>query len=261
VSERDGYAAGTPCWVDVSTSDLEMSKRFYAELFGWSPFTIPDPQAGGYTLFRLRDRDVAALMQAQEGTGPPAWSTYIASDDADATAAVIQEAGGTVVLEPMDVMDAGRMLFAQDPTGAYFGVWQSGQHKGSALANEPGAFTWNELVTRDVDTASEFYAQVFGWEAEGMGGDGDGSAAYQVQNLGGGPIGGIRASDSAPGDVAPHWEVYFAVGDADATVARAEELGGRVRLGPIDTPFGPMAQLVDPVGASFAIIALAEPGP
>lgn len=256
MGERSCYAAGTPCWVDVSTSDMETTKTFYAELFGWEPFTIPDPEAGGYTMFRLRGRDVAAVMHAQEGWGPPAWSTYIASDDADATAAAIQEAGGTVLMDPLDVMGSGRMLFAKDPTGGVFGVWQAGSHNGSAFANEAGSFTWNQLQTKDVEAANDFYARVFGWTAEDIGDD---SFTYHVQSLNGSAIGGIVAIDPAWGDVPPHWDAFFAVGDTDAAVSRAQELGGSAQWEAMDTPYGRMAQLVDPVGAAFTVIVPAQP--
>ena len=254
MGERNGYAAGTPCWVDVSTPDMDATKAFYAGVFGWTAFTIP--QAGGYTMFNLGDKQVAAAGPVQDGSGPPAWSTYIASDDADATAAAIQEAGGTVLVEPMDVFDSGRMLFAQDPTGGAFGVWQARNHKGSQLANEPGSFTWNELTTDDVDRAQSFYGQVFGWDDEPLENE---SFTYHVQNIAGAPIGGIMPRDPAWGDIPTHWDTYFAVESTDHTVAKAKELGASVRVEPMDTPYGRMAELVDPVGAAFAVIEPAQP--
>ena len=137
MSERNGYAPGTPCWVDVSSTDIEGSKRFYSELFGWNAFTVPAPEADGYTLFDLRGKQVAGLGPSQEEWGPPAWSTYIWSDDADETASRVSDAGGTVLMGPMDVMDAGRMVFAKDPTGGVFGVWQAGRSAARSSRTSP----------------------------------------------------------------------------------------------------------------------------
>jgi uncharacterized protein len=157
VGERDGYPAGTPCWVDVSTRDLDATKAFYTGLFGWEPSTDPRPEAGGYTMFRLRGKEVAAASPVRQGEAPPVWSTYIATDEVDATAAKIREAGGSIVVEPFDVLDAGRMAFASDPTGGVFGVWQAGRHKGAQLVNDPGRGTgasWRRGTSRPHATST-----------------------------------------------------------------------------------------------------------
>src|SRR5687768_13698264 len=150
------YAAGTPCWVDVTSPELERSVAFYTKLFGWTADRDPRPEAGGYTMFSKDGKLVAAASPPQQDGMPSFWSTYIASDDVDATAAKIREAGGSLMMEPFDVFEAGRMVVAQDPTGAAFGVWQAGAHHGAQLANEPGSFTWNECQTTDPATAAEF---------------------------------------------------------------------------------------------------------
>jgi predicted enzyme related to lactoylglutathione lyase len=241
--ERSSYATGTPCWVDVSSNDLDATVAFYTGLFGWKALRPNEPEAGGYTLFTKNGKNVAAAGPNMGG-GPPVWSTYIASDDVDATAAMITKAGGTLLMEPFDVLDAGRMAFAVDPTGGVFGVWQTGKHIGAELVNEPGALIWNELQTGDRDAANAFYSAVFGWTQEPFGDDP--SLVYDIQKVAGEPVGGIFQADGAGG-----WQAYFAVADADATAAKAVELGGEIVRAPADYPYGRDTLLRDPHGVVF----------
>ncbi len=215
--EMTAYTPGTPCWVDVSSDNVAASAAFYSGLFGWDAMEVPD--GGGYTMFLQGGKAVAAAGVNQSG-GPAAWSTYIATDDADATAAKITAAGGSLMIDVMDVFDAGRMAFALDPQGVLFGIWESGTHKGAQLVNEPFAYTWAELNTTDADAAQSFYATVFGWEAEALeGGEG---FDYAMQKVDGRVVGGIMAMEGMPAA----WGVYFAVEDTDATIVKAGELGG-----------------------------------
>jgi uncharacterized protein len=241
--ERSSYVAGTPCWVDVSSNDLDASVAFYTALFGWEAVLSTQPEAGGYTLFTKDGKHVAAAGPNMGG-GPPMWNTYIASGDVDATATKISAAGGTLMMEPFDVMDAGRMAFAIDPTGGSFGVWQAGTHIGASigaeLVNEPGALVWNDLQTGDRAAANAFYSAVFGWTQQPFG------DRYDIQQVDGEGVGGIGESDGAPG-----WQVYFAVADAHATAAKAVELGGEIVSEPADYPYGRDTLLRDPHGAEF----------
>ena len=241
--ERSSYVAGTPCWVDVSTNDLDATIAFYTALFDWDALPPTDPEAGGYTIFAQGGKSVAGAAPNMGG-GPPMWSAYIASDDVDATTAQITVAGGTLVMEPFDVMDAGRMAFAVDPTGGSFGVWQAGTHIGASigaeLVNEPGALVWNDLQTGDRAAANAFYSAVFGWTQQPFG------DAYDIQQVDGEGVGGIGESDGALG-----WQVYFAVADADATAATAVELGGEIVSEPADLPYGRDTLLRDPHGVAF----------
>ncbi len=209
------------------------------------------PDGGGYTMLLQDGKAVAAAGVSQSG-GPASWSTYIATADADATAAKITAAGGSVIIDVMDIFDAGRMAFALDPQGVLFGIWQSGTHKGAQLVNEPFAYTWAELNTTDADAAQSFYSAVFGWESEALeGGEG---FDYAMQKVDGRVVGGIMAMEGMP----PAWGVYFAVEDTDATIAKAEELGGSTLRPAADTDFGRLAMLADPDGAVFAVIKLAS---
>jgi uncharacterized protein len=253
--ERSGYAAGLPCWVDIGT-DVDGAKRFYGDLFGWSAVDAgPPEETGGYGFFTKNGLLVAGFGP-QQNPGPPFWSTYVATADADATAKKVEKAGGTVVVAPMDVMTAGRMAVFQDAGGAFFSVWQAGEHKGAQVVNEHGALCWNELQTRDVDGAKSFYRAAFGWDTETHT---DTPMQYTEFKIDGTSIAGMMAMPpNVPAQVPPYWLAYFAVDDADATVARASELGGDVLVVPMDIAVGRFAVLADPQGASFGIIKLAE---
>jgi predicted enzyme related to lactoylglutathione lyase len=253
VTETITFAPGTPSWVDLGSPDLEASKAFYSQLFGWETETPPVPEAGGYTLFKYKGKQVAGLGPLQNPDQPPAWTTYISTDDANATSQRVREAGGQVVMEPMTVMEEGRMAIFIDPTGAAFAVWQPNRHHGAELVNEPGSFGWNELATRDLQAAKDFYAKVFGWGADTSAGP---EGSYTEWKLNGKSIGGaMEINEQFPPNVPPHWLTYFVVEDADATAKKAEELGGKVYVPPRDIEPGRFAVLSDPQGAAFAIFA------
>ena len=271
--ERDGYTPGVPCWVDTSQPDPEAAVSFYSGLFGWDfEDAMPPGSASRYFIARLRGGDVAAVGSQPAG-GPPAaaWNTYVWVASADETAAKVLEAGGRVVMEPFDVMTAGRMAVFTDPEGAAFCVWQANEHKGAQVVNEPGSVSFNTLDTRDPEAAKAFYAAVFGWETIGLGG---GAQMWTLPGYGdflelsdpglrqrmaqtGAPAGFedvvAALNPIADDDVhAPaHWGVTFAVEDADRTAEVAAELGGRVVVPPFDAPWVRMTVIADPQGATF----------
>ncbi len=254
--EIKSYTPGTPSWIDLGTTDVDAAATFYGELFDWEIADL-GPDAGGYRMCTLNGKFVAGLGPAQRDDVPPYWNTYIAVDDADAIAAKIVDAGGQAYMEPMDVMEAGRMAVFADPTGAQISIWQAKDHSGSQLANEPGAFCWNELATRDVATAKAFYTTVFGWEIN----DVDmGSMTYTIFNLPTKPgddktvAGLFEMTDDIPKDVPSNWGVYFNVANTDEAVAKATELGAELVMGPIDIMPGRFAMLKDPQGARFHVL-------
>lgn len=256
MSERTSYAPGTPSWVDLGTPDVEASTAFYSALFGWDIQPGP-PEAGGYRMCMLGGQPVAGMMQHMSEGQPTAWLTYIATADADATAARVTEAGGSAIVAPMDVMTVGRMAVFTDASSAAFGVWQARDHIGAGRVNEPGALTWNELQSRDTDAAKAFYGPVFGWRGDDQP---MGDMAYTTWMLGDDMVAGmIQMSDQWPAEMPPNWLAYFAVQDCDAAVAKVKELGGTLAFGPIDIPIGRLAVLVDPQGAMFAVVAMAAP--
>jgi predicted enzyme related to lactoylglutathione lyase len=255
--EISEYAPGTPSWVDLASPDPDASARFYGGLFGWSA-TDPGPveETGGYRMLQHDGRDVAGLGPTQAGGEPAMWTTYVSTDDADAVAAKVREAGGRVVMDALDVLGAGRMAVFADAGGAVISVWQPLSHHGAAVVNEPGSLCWNELATRDIDEAKRFYAAVFGWRGDT---NAFGDSSYTEWKLDGRTIGGmIQMNDEWPAEVPAHWMVYFAVEDIDAATAKVEELGGRISVPPTDTPAGRFSVVNDPHGAVFSIIRLAE---
>jgi uncharacterized protein len=252
LSERREYRPGTPCWVDLSSPELERSSEFYTGLFGWQAREAGSPEeAGGYTMFTLEGKQVAAVGPTQGEGQPPWWNMYVSVESADAAANKVREAGGAVLMEPFGVLGAGRMAILADPQGAIFCVWQPNGHFGAELVNQPGAFCWTELHARDPEAATGFYEAVFGWRVEPFAmPDTD---AYALWMLGEKGVAGMsRMTEEGP----PSWAVSFAVEDADATSARAAELGGEVRIAPFDTPVGRIAVIADPHGAVFAVTRL-----
>jgi uncharacterized protein len=255
------YAPGTPSWVELSTPDADAAAAFYGALMGWSAVS-PGPvgETGGYRLFQQDGSSVAGLM-GHTGEGlPTAWATYISVADADETAERVKAAGGSVIVEPMDVMDLGRMAFFADPAGAAFGVWQPRTFAGADLVNTPNSVCWNEVLTRDGASGRAFYPAVFGWSAGRP--DFEGAPeSYVVWEVDGRPVGGMMEMGGQwPAEVPSHWAVCFAVADCDATVARARELGAAVPFEPMDMQIGRFAGLVDPQGASFMVMQMQSTG-
>jgi predicted enzyme related to lactoylglutathione lyase len=251
--EFERYDEGVPSWVDLGSSDPAKTRAFYGELFGWNCPEGP-PEAGGYAVCDIGGKTVAGIGPQMNPDFPPVWMTYVNVDSADTTAAKVTKAGGAVLAEPMDVMDAGRMAIVADPLGAVIGLWQPNEHTGAQLANEPGTYIWSELMTRDLDKSKAFYKAVFGWDAEDQGPPG-GPPAYTEWKVGGKSVGGMMLiGGDMPADMPPNWGVYFAVADTDASVAKAQELGATVFMGPADIEPGRFAVLADDVGAVFNIL-------
>ncbi len=272
--ERDGYIPGVPCWVDTSQPDPEAAVAFYGRLFGWDfEDVMPPGSPGKYFIARLRGGDVAAVGSQPEGVPPmAAWNTYIWVQSADETASKVLEAGGRVLMDPVDLTDAGRMAACVDPEGAAFCLWQARRHKGARIVNEPGSLNFNGLDTRDVDGAKAFYGSVFGWETLNLGGgpemwrlpgygdfleQRDPALRERMAETAAAPEGfeDVVATlnpitDSQP-DVHAQWGVTFAVDDADAIAETAANLGGRVAVPPFDAPWVRMTVISDPQGATF----------
>jgi predicted enzyme related to lactoylglutathione lyase len=257
MTELDKYVPGTPCWVEVTTTDAEGARTFYQKIFGWE-YEIGDADTNFYTNCLLRGRRVAGLMELTPemaaGGVPTAWTTYIATEDVHDSAARVTEAGGQVMAEPMDVMEYGKMAVAIDPTGAAIGFWESGTHTGAGIANEPGSFTWNELQTRELDKATAFYSAVAGWQTEAMP-TGDGPP-YLIAKIGGEQVAGIMdVSQIVPDSVPAFWLTYFKVRDADESVELVRQNGGAVMQAHVDSPQGPFGVVADPFGAVFGVIS------
>jgi predicted enzyme related to lactoylglutathione lyase len=250
MTKIEKHAPGTVSWFDLMTPDPEAARKFYASLFGWT-YDIGGPESGGYAMCKSGDLNAAGIgKRPADAPYPSVWTVYFSVDDADATAAAIKSAGGTMMMPPMDVMDVGRMAIAIDPTGAAFGLWQPKKHIGASVRDQHGAMGWQECLTRDPDKARDFYARVFKLEPVKMEG-----MDYWTLNRGKDMHAGIWKMDaSMPAQVPPHWQPYFVVDDTDAAVAKVSSGGGKVMKPAFDTPYGRMAVVTDPFGATFSVI-------
>ena len=254
VTRDTPWPGGTPCWVDLGVDDIGRARAFYGGLFGWDIQPGP-PEAVGYAICLLDGRPAAGIgPKMGPAEIPSVWATYLAADSADETAGKIRAAGGELIMEPMDVMDVGRMAIAADPAGAAFGIWQARAHTGVGVANEPGSLCWNENMSRDFEGNKAFYRAVFGYDYDDMSGDGFSYAALKVGDRIAGGIGGLGAD--VPAEVPAHWSVYFAVADTDAAIATATGLGGSVVRPAWDSPYGKMAVVSDDQGAPFSLIGI-----
>ena len=250
MGQRTSHAPGTFSWVDLQTDDLDRARSFYSELFGWEYNDIPIGDGAVYSMAQVRGHNVAGLGVRQSDEIPPHWNCYVTVEDADASAARAAELGANVLAPPFDVFEAGRMAAFADPQGAILSIWQPRQSIGAELVNEVGALTWNDLMSPDIAAAADFYRALFGWDISEI--EGAEGQYWSIANDGR-INGGIMPT---PEGGHPVWNLYVAVEDVDAAVAKAAELGGSTIAGPMDVPNGTrFAVLSDPSGAIFSVAA------
>jgi predicted enzyme related to lactoylglutathione lyase len=270
-----------PCFIDTERADVDAAAAFYGGLFGWTfEDRMPPGSPSRFLMAEVEGLAVAGIGSASDDGAAPAWNTYVSVENADAIVPRVKAAGGSVLLEPLDVGPAGRMAVFADPERAAFRVWQAGRTKGAQLVNAPGGWNWSDLETRDAEAAQAFYSAVFGWE-------------YEVVDFGQGPAAMIRVPGYGdhlealtPGTLASHkehgapegfsdaigwmqapgnpdgparWAVTFSVADTDDTARRAPELGGEVLAEPFDASYVRMAVLRDPEGETFVISTFHPP--
>jgi predicted enzyme related to lactoylglutathione lyase len=238
--------------------DVDAAKEFYSAVFGWAADDQFDDEGNRvYVMFSLDGRSVAGLggqMGPMEGM-PAVWNNYICCHDLEATVERATAAGGSVMMPPMQVMESGRMAIIADPTGAAISLWTPGAHIGAEVCNEPNTWSWTELMTRDIDTAREFYAATFEWELIGQ--DMGPMGTYWVVRGGdhGGWAGLMAMPPDVPDEVPNHWMAYFATDDIDATLAAIGANGGQTVVEPFDIPgVGRVATVHDPQGGSFSVM-------
>jgi uncharacterized protein len=253
MGERTSYEPGTFCWTDLGTTDAAGAKGFYTQLFGWDADDVPVGGGETYTMLGLDGKTVCALYE-RDDIPHPAWASYVSVADADTTTERARELGASVMMEPFDVMDAGRMALLRDPQGAVFALWQAGESFGAELVNDPGALCLNQLNTSDPEAAQRFYGELFGWRIERVGELGDSDeqpywGAYVGERLNAGMMPLPEAARETP----PHWLVYFTSADLDASVKEIGELGGEVTVPPMSVPSGRIAVARDPQGAVLAL--------
>jgi predicted enzyme related to lactoylglutathione lyase len=254
---KTDYEHGEFCWVDLMTSDVEPAKKFYGGLFGWQTELEHHEQGPPYFIFTIGGKHVGGLsemnaqMRAQKM--PPMWGSYINVKDIDDTVAQVAKLGGQVCVPTTQVMDHGQFAVISDPTGAMVSLWQKGKNIGAELRDEPSTLCWNELATRDIEKAKEFYGKLVGWKFQ----DFDSTPTkYYVITGGEGMWGGLMQMNEQWGDMPSNWSVYFAVDDTDKTCAKVKQLGGGICVEPFDISVGRMAVVNDAQGGTFAVIKL-----
>ena len=267
MSDRDGFQPGVPCWVETWHDDPEPAIRFYSGILGWeTESTLPSDADGSFHICRLRGRDAAAIGSPipEEAPPTPVWTTFILVESTEETARLARDAGGTVVVEPRESLEGGRLTILADPAGATFAAWEQAQHKGAQVVNEPGAWSMSSLETTDPEGAKAFYGELFGWESEPFGPPEGGLTLWRLPGYVGGtpqqPVPRDNVAVMAPaGDGPARWNVDFWIFNADEAAAKAAELGGRTITPPSDVPGVPgMRQTVvaDPGGA---VLSLTQP--
>jgi predicted enzyme related to lactoylglutathione lyase len=262
MSVREGYNNGEFCWVDLATPDLGAALKFYEQVFGWQ--TEPQKPGdsadhGGYTMFQHDGHIVAGAMQFVEqlqAAGVPAfWNSYINVPDIAAATDKARQLGAEIHAEPQEVPGVGWYGYLKDPTGAGVGLWQATNFRGATRVNDPGYFCWNELATRDMDKARDFYAEMFGWEYQK---NEHSPSRYDMIMNAGRANGGIMEMTAEWGDIPPYWGVYFSVTAANDTAQRIKSAGGKLHCEPFDIPIGKIAVAADSTGAPFSIIQMSE---
>ena len=250
MTEKTKYSPGDFCWTELSTSESDAASRFYTSLFGWT--TDPRPIGEGqppYVMLLKDGKEAAALFQ--NPSVHPHWGSYVSVASADESARKAKSLGATIVAEPFDVMDVGRMAVIKDPQGAVFSVWQAKRHIGARVINEPGAMCWNELYTPDADASQKFYSALFDWKMKV-------SPEYtEAHTASGEATAGMMETKGRLEGMPPNWMPYFAVADCDASAKKAESMGARIHHPPTDIEkVGRFSVMGDPQGAGFAIIQL-----
>jgi uncharacterized protein len=256
MTTRDRAPRGAPCWADLWTSDVDSSRSFYGELFGWEALE-PDPQFGGYFMFTNKGVPVAGAMGDMGGMpAQDIWKIYLQTDDAQSTAQRAQSAGAEIVAPAYPVADLGIQAVLTDPTGAGLGMWQPGTFAGFSVLAEHGTPSWFELATSDHARAVDFYEQVFGWTTNAISDTDEFRYTVMTDPSGGLETVGIVDASGFLGDQPSEWSVYWHVDDTNATARAAEKLGGRIVREPNDSPYGILAELADPSGARFRLRSL-----
>lgn len=254
------YPHGTFSWADCNSTNQDAAKQFYADVMGWQVDDVPMGGGQVYTMFKMDGESVAGLGPMQpdvQAMGIPShWNSYVNVEDVDSITAKAKELGATVLMEPLDVFENGRMSLIQDPTGAQLGLWQPKEHKGAGLVNTPGAMTWNELATRDVAKAQDFFSKLFGWEIEK-----DPNMDYYYIKNNGRMNAGMIPMNVEWGDMQPHWMTYFSVADIDQSVEKVKGMGGSVPMEIMSGSVGRFTVIADPAGAHSTLIQLTNPQP
>ena len=254
MAEAKTEVANKPAWIELSTHDAGASRDFYSKLFGWNVEVNPDPQYGGYGMAKVSGHDVAGIGPKMSPETPTAWSVYIGTTDATEASKRAEQAGGRVVMKPLEVPNQGTMAVFQDPSGAYISVWQPA-NMGRFHSGKANMFGWAELNARSIEKVKPFYKKLFGWaEKKSPMGEGQPGEYTEFQVAGESIAGGVEMNAMVPAEVPSYWLVYFNVDDVDKAAKKAIDLGAMQIVPPQDFQGGRFAILTDPQGASFGLL-------
>jgi predicted enzyme related to lactoylglutathione lyase len=256
------HSPGTFCWVELGTTDPAAAKAFYTRLFGWTFEDSPMGPDEVYTMWKLHGKDLGAMYKLSEDLQkqgvPPNWMLYVCVTDAAQTAEKAKANGATLMMEPLDVMDYGRMAVIRDPQGGVISVWEPKRHIGARIINTIGTLCWAELATKDTAKAATFYTNLFDWKTDTKKAGPPGMQTdYTEWVVGGAHIGGMLQMTEEWGDAPPNWMPYFQVTDCLETVEKVKKLGGKVEFGPLPIEnVGHFALIADPQGAYFSVVEM-----
>jgi predicted enzyme related to lactoylglutathione lyase len=244
-------------WYELTTTDAEAAKTFYADVVGWGMRDASMPGAA-YTLFAAGEVAVAGLTglpaEARKMGAQPRWTGYVGVDDVDATTDRLRRLGGAVYVPPTDVPDISRFSAVADPQAATLALvrWLNPDEQQPAAPSLLGHVGWHELSAVDWEQAFAFYGELFGWQK--VDADFGGIGTYLIFSAGGLSIGGMFTKP--PTVPMPFWLYYFNVGDIDAAAKRVKAGGGRILEGPLEARGGNrIVRCTDPQGAMFALRA------
>jgi predicted enzyme related to lactoylglutathione lyase len=254
---RDGAPLGAPCWIDLTTSDIDRAQDFYGTVFGWT-FESAGAEYGGYINAAKEGHRVAGLMANRPDVEfGDNWGIYFHTADINASLAAVNAAGGSVYLDAMEVPAKGYMGLARDPSGAFFGLWQPLEHRGFEVIGEAGAPVWHQLTTRDFTAAVDFYREVLGWRTEQVSDTHE--FRYKTAVFGDQQLLGVMDGGSCLAEgVSSTWTTFFGAEDVDKTLQVIADNGGAVVRPAEDTPYGRLAAATDPTGVAFNLSSLQD---
>jgi predicted enzyme related to lactoylglutathione lyase len=229
---------------EIAGPDQKGLIDFYTQLFGWKttdipgdmPYSIVTPGEGGAT---------GGIGPTPDGS-PGHVTFYVGVDDVDEALAKAESSGGTKVMGPMDV-PGGKIGLFTDPEGHVVGLWSGDMQGNGESAGTP--VIWFEVIGKDGGALRSFYGDLFGWKTEEM--EGMDYGVVSADANGGGIGGGIGSGQ----EDANYQTVYAGVDDVQGTLDKAESLGAKTLVPPMDIPNGPtIALFVDPQGHTFGLV-------
>ncbi|MEU3310565.1 VOC family protein [Nocardiopsis sp. NPDC055551] len=253
------FVNGSPRWVELGSDSPEASADFYKRVFRWEAES-GGARVGDYPIMRSDGGNVAGIGARIVDEEALSWTVYFQVDDIEATARRVRELGGTLQVEPTEVFELGTVAHATDSQGGWFALWQPGTFVGMEVTDRPGALCWVQLWTTSVQSAEDFYRDLFGWRCVDIP-LADEETYTMARPSGAGEDRYFGGMMEMPPVQLPQiegfadWHPVFQAADCDAVAASVRDSGGRVHVGPHDVPgVGRLAVCSDPLSAGFVIL-------